>query len=126
MIHDSLDNFTHYLTHQLSSSGARKYPSLCYRPMESILADGTTPVPCFTAQSHNARTLTHTLTFLPGARDEFVGALNRQSKFNLDDSSVRFVVDNRQTEAIGQMKSGKWIAYAIWALALRFWDLAKA
>ena len=126
VVHESLDNFTHYLTHQFPSLGARKYPSLCYRPTEAVLADGTAAVPCFTAQSHNPRSLTQTLTFVPGAREEFVAALNRQSKFYPDDSPVRFAVDNRQTEAIGQMKNGKWIAYAVWALALRFWDLAKA
>jgi hydroxymethylglutaryl-CoA reductase (NADPH) len=81
--------------------------------------------PCFTTQTNVVRTLTQTLTFAPGTRDDFIAALNRQSKFYPDESGVRFAVDNRQVETIGQMKSGKWIAYAVRALVLRFWDLAK-
>lgn len=31
----------------------------------------------------------------------------------------------KRTETIGEMKSSKWVAYALWTLVMRFWDLAK-
>lgn len=46
-----------------------------------------------------------------------------------DDSGVRFEVDSGKASGdalpIGQMRNGKWVAYAARALVIRFWDLAK-
>lgn len=46
-----------------------------------------------------------------------------------DESGVRFEVDSGKYSGdalpIGQMRNGKWVAYAARALVIRFWDLAK-
>lgn len=54
-----------------------------------------------------------------------MASLSRQSKFLADEAGIRFNVESRQAETIGQMKSGKWVAYAARTFVVRFWDLAK-
>jgi hydroxymethylglutaryl-CoA reductase (NADPH) len=130
VIHDSLDSFSHFLTAEYTSISGRKYASICHRFPEASSTNGTIPSsllarPCFTTKSSHARSLIQTLTFLPGTRDEFISSITGHGKFSLDDSGVRFVVENKQVETIGQMKTGKWVAYAARTLVIRFWELAK-
>jgi hydroxymethylglutaryl-CoA reductase (NADPH) len=74
-------------------------------------------------------------------REEFVNALLGEEaprphsittsapRVFTDESGVRFEVDSGKlsgdTLPIGQMRNGKWVAYAARALVVRFWDLAK-
>ncbi|TFK71914.1 hypothetical protein BDN72DRAFT_402708 [Pluteus cervinus] len=122
-------NFTSYITHNFYSTNGRKFGNLCHRPEVSQLnhsLDGLTAgAPCFTEQTPSSRSFVQTLTFAPGARDEFISSLTRQSKFTADEAGVRFEVESKPIEPIGQMRSSKWIAYAVRALVMRFWDLAK-
>jgi len=74
-------------------------------------------------------------------REEFVNALlgdeaprphaitTSAPRVFTDESGVRFEVDSGKLSGdalpIGQMRNGKWVAYAARALVIRFWDLAK-
>lgn len=73
----------------------------------------------------DASTSATTFTFPPGtARDEFVARLHSMPTA-LDKWGVAYQVEGKQAEAIGEMRSGKWVAYAARSLLLRFWELAK-
>ena len=64
------------------------------------------------------------LSFSPGAREDWLGALRRDKEIVVD--GVKYVVDaGKREESIGEMKSSKWVAYALSALVLRFWELTK-
>lgn len=65
-----------------------------------------------------------TLSFVVGSRDSFVDALNHAT-FGADESGVRYQIEARDTETIGEMKGGRWMAYAARALIVRFWELTK-
>lgn len=131
-IRESLDNVTQHLTNNFQSLAGQNYSSVCYRPTPSSISPSN-PLstallpspPCFTVQTSSSRSLIQTLTFVPGAREEFTTTLTKHVKFLPDEAGVRFEVEGREIETIGQMKSGKWIAYAARALVVRFWDLAK-
>lgn len=73
----------------------------------------------------NARSSLLTLSFFPGAGSDFVDAIKGHAKFVDDKFGVKYHVEGRQVETIGEMKSGKWVAYAARALVMRFWDLTK-
>lgn len=122
---ESVTNITQFITSSLQQSG-RKYTAICHRPSvnRSITGSLSHVAPCFTEQMTSPRTFTQTLTFTSGSRDEFVAAIAR-IKPTTDLSGVRFELDQRQTERIVEMKSSKWVAYALRALILRFWDLTK-
>lgn len=65
-----------------------------------------------------------TLSFTPGAREDWVAALKRMTSFTVD--GARYEVQSpKRTVPIGEMKSSKWVAYALGALVLRFWELAQ-
>ncbi|KAF6747185.1 hypothetical protein DFP72DRAFT_854694 [Ephemerocybe angulata] len=69
------------------------------------------------------------LAFAPGAREEWVGAL-KAAKTYVDAEGVKYEVELLQKGGvedvdIGNMRSGKWVAYAVRILVLRFWALAK-
>lgn len=66
-----------------------------------------------------------TLSFAPDAADEFISTLKKHGEFTRDKFGVAYRIEERQSETIGEMKSGKWVAYAARALVMRFWDLAK-
>jgi hydroxymethylglutaryl-CoA reductase (NADPH) len=66
-----------------------------------------------------------TLSFAAGSRDSFAEALNQHAVFGVDERGVRYKIEARDTETIGEMKGGKWIAYAARALIVRFWELTK-
>ncbi|TFK41635.1 hydroxymethylglutaryl-coenzyme A reductase-domain-containing protein [Crucibulum laeve] len=131
----STANFTHHLTHSFLSASGRRYTSLCHRPSASLnLSRSSHHAPCFTQTQTTSRTLTQTLTFAPGSRDEFIHALTKKftvegtehGRVFFDESGTRFEVDTGKAgEDIGQMKSATWVAYAARTLVVRFWDLAK-
>ena len=51
---------------------------------------------------------------------------SRSPKVFTEENGIRFEVDSgRVASDIGQMRNGKWVAYAARALVIRFWDLAK-
>ncbi|KAJ2925104.1 hypothetical protein H1R20_g12000, partial [Candolleomyces eurysporus] len=98
--------------------------------------------PCFVHVNNNLRHRPHphhssassssssqaqvALAFLPGARDEWVNTLKSVGEFT-DEAGVKFEVEHPTIDDvdIGQMRSGKWVAYAIGILVMRFWALAK-
>jgi hydroxymethylglutaryl-CoA reductase (NADPH) len=82
--------------------------------------------PCFTDFiSLTARSSILTLSFVPGSSDDFTNAIKRQAHFTEDKFGVKYHVEGRQAETIGEMRSGKWVVIAARALVVRFWDLAK-
>lgn len=116
----SILNATNHLSTSYHAASGLTYPSTCYRP-----ANNTGP--CFTHQHTTLRTFTHTLAFVPGARDSYVAAL-LHSTAPPDAAGTSFsILPNGPPPSepiIGQMKSSKWIAYAARALVLRFYTLA--
>ena len=66
-----------------------------------------------------------TLSFASGARHDFVDALKAKVAFSEDSYGVKYHIENQPAESIGEMRSGKWIAYAARTLIIRFWELAK-
>ncbi|OAX36835.1 hypothetical protein K503DRAFT_867290 [Rhizopogon vinicolor AM-OR11-026] len=118
----SIDNITHHIIDELSTSSGDTYTSLCYYPAagESVLPE------CFTtAALQSSRSKLVTLSFTAGSRDLFVEALNQHNIFTVDELGVRYQIEARDTETIGEMKGGKWIPYAARALIVRFWELTK-
>ncbi|KAI0064909.1 hypothetical protein BV25DRAFT_1799483 [Artomyces pyxidatus] len=123
-IFSSLDNVTQFLTTRFSTTSGMTYPSLCYGPTP---AEGSIETPCFTSTvSDSPKSEILTLSFVPGGREDFMSAIKKQSTFASEDfGNIKYVVENREAETIGEMKSGKWVAYAARALVVRFWDLTK-
>ncbi|KAH7926257.1 hypothetical protein BV22DRAFT_1119007 [Leucogyrophana mollusca] len=126
---ESIDNLTHHITHEFTTPSGDIYTSLCYLPSESSVTSEDSvvlPASCFTATSSaTARSKTVTLSFAAGAREDFINALKTHTSFGADALGVKYHIEGRQAETIGEMKSGKWIAYAVRALVVRFWELAK-
>lgn len=124
---ESILEFTHHLTHELVTSNERTYKSLCYRPISQI--DNTTiSGQCFTSTSAvTPRSTLFSMSFRADTRDEFVRSIMHKTTFGVaeDLGGVRYYVESREIESIGDMKSAKWVAYAARALVMRFWDLLK-
>lgn len=92
---------------------------------------------CFTTTHAGHRTFAQTLSFKPGFLKEFVESLLASSSSSgleeegsagfVDDQGIRFEVEKTRLENIPlhQMRNGKWVGYALRALVVRFWDLAK-
>lgn len=77
-------------------------------------------MPCFTSTSPSSVIF----SFQPGTREDWIVALKHAASFTVD--GTRYDVQNpKRTEAIGEMKSSKWVAYALYALGVRFYELAK-
>ncbi|KAJ3537939.1 hypothetical protein NM688_g6593 [Phlebia brevispora] len=111
----SLSGVATELQTSLRALSGETYPSLCHAPS----LNGT-DIDCFTSLSSGALTL----SFAPGTRDDWVNALKRTGSFHVDGTT--YAVQNpKRSESIGEMKSSKWIAYALGALVVRFWDLTK-
>ncbi|KAI0701990.1 3-hydroxy-3-methylglutaryl-coenzyme A reductase [Cytidiella melzeri] len=101
----------------IDSLSGHSYASICH-----LISTNTTsaPVQCFTATTSSSVTL----SFQAGRREDWVGALRRSTSFTVD--GTRYDVQNpKRSETIGEMKSSKWVAYALWALGVRFYELAK-
>jgi hydroxymethylglutaryl-CoA reductase (NADPH) len=117
----SIDNITHHIAHELSTPSGETYTSLCYYPVSA-----ESSASCFTTASlQTSRSKMVTLSFAPGASDAFVDALNHKPTFAADEFGVRYQIETHVTETIGEMKGGKWMAYAARALIVRFWELTK-
>ncbi|KAI0341378.1 hypothetical protein BDW22DRAFT_1408044 [Trametopsis cervina] len=102
----------------LEALTGKTYPSLCHVP--SVNNATSSPVECFTSVSSSSVTF----SFQAGTREEWIGALKRGSSFTVD--GTRYDVQNpKRSETIGEMKSSKWVAYALWGLGVRFYELAK-
>ncbi|KAF9041379.1 hydroxymethylglutaryl-coenzyme A reductase-domain-containing protein [Panaeolus papilionaceus] len=132
-------NVSRHISSNFQTATGNIYSSLCHRPSLTVNRSTASQEqePCFEAQRFGTRTLTQTLAFIPGKRDEFIGALvgeessshGNQAIVFTDEAGLRFEVDSRKAtgehQSIAQMRNGKWVAYALRALVLRFWDLAK-
>lgn len=115
-----------YTKDSLTFASGQQYSALCHRPSTEMPNQSVTEAPgCFSSVVATPRSLTQTLAFTPGSRDDFVAALTRLFKSAIDDADVRFEFESREQETIGDMKSSKWVAYALGAFVMRFWDLAK-
>ena len=97
----------------------KAYSSVCHVP-----GSNASDVSCFISVSEPSATPTLTLSFKPGTREDWLGALRREKTILVD--GVKYDVDaGKRQESIGEMKSTKWVAYALSALVLRFWELTK-
>ena len=113
----SINNLTHYISDVFSTPSGQSYPAVCFR------AAGEDH--CFTESSSQASgSQTVTLSFMPGAHEEFVDALKAKTSYLADSFGIQYRMHSHSDETIGEMKSGKWIAYAASALISRFWELA--
>ncbi|TFK49351.1 hypothetical protein OE88DRAFT_1646394 [Heliocybe sulcata] len=122
LLESSVNQLMSHLTHQFPALSGLEYPSLCYGSSPANRSSGSSA--CFTSVAVEPRSTVLTLSFLPGNRDEFVDALRRHA-FDSDSNGVSFQVEEQHSENIGEMKSGKWVVYALRALVMRFWELAR-
>ncbi|KAI0371286.1 3-hydroxy-3-methylglutaryl-coenzyme A reductase [Pilatotrama ljubarskyi] len=108
-----------HLVSELPSLTGKAYPSICHYPGSNVSS-----VACFTSVSEPGASTALTLSFKPGTREDWMAALKREQTIIVD--GVKYEVDvGKRQESIGEMKSSKWVAYALSALVLRFWELAK-
>jgi len=122
LMQESLGNITDHLVLGFSSPSGSKYPSICHRPQNT----STSGTHCFTdATSWTAHSSILTLSFAPGSSEAFINGVKGHALFASDAFGVKYHVEGHQVETIGEMRSGKWVAYAARALVIRFWDLAK-
>ncbi|KAF8434525.1 hydroxymethylglutaryl-coenzyme A reductase-domain-containing protein [Boletus edulis BED1] len=114
----SISNLTHHISDVFVTASGQSYSAVCFHPS----AGGQ----CFTEVSNQASgSQTVTLSFVPGAHEEFVDALKAKAFYPADSFGVQYRIQSFSDGTIGGMKSGKWIAYAASALISRFWELAK-
>lgn len=117
-----MDNITDHLVLGFKALSGNKYASICHRPPNTSMPGA----PCFTdVTSSTTRSSILTLSFIPGSTNDFIDAVKQHAHFAEDKFGVKYHVEGRQVETIGEMRSGKWVAYAARALVVRFWDLAK-
>jgi len=113
----SIKNLTQYISTELVTPSGESYSSVCFRASSEH---------CFTDWSnHVTGSQIATLTFVPDALDEFAETLKANALYPVDSFGVQYRIQSRSDETIGEMKSGKWIAYAAGAVIARFWELAK-
>ncbi|KZT28046.1 hypothetical protein NEOLEDRAFT_1059551 [Neolentinus lepideus HHB14362 ss-1] len=123
LLESSVNQLISHLTHQFPALSGYEYPSLCYGNSPANSSSETTA--CFTSVTAQPRSTVLTLSFTPGDRDDFVSALKRHANFENSANGVSFQVEEQPSENIGEMKSGKWVVYALRALVMRFWELAR-
>lgn len=93
------------------------YGSICFR----FAANRSE---CFTHSASNLpASNVLTLSFAPGTREDFVGALHKRAPAFHDQLNVKYHVEGRDEDVM--KKSGRWLGYAVSALIVRFWELAK-
>jgi hydroxymethylglutaryl-CoA reductase (NADPH) len=118
VLQPSLSDFTDYLTRGLVLHSGDGYNSICFRLQANQSSE------CFTHSVSNLPTSdVLTLSFTPGTREEFVNALHRRAPAFHDQFNVKYHIEGREGDIM--KKSGRWVGYAIRALIVRFWDLAK-
>lgn len=118
----SVHNLSEYLTTSFRSPAGRVYSAVCH-----VAGDK-----CFDAQQIGSKTFVQTLAFKPGMREEWMSALihhDKAARTFVDETGVRFEIDlpkmGGESTPLGQMRNGRWVAYAARSLVIRFWDLAK-
>ncbi|KAI0827168.1 3-hydroxy-3-methylglutaryl-coenzyme A reductase [Trametes gibbosa] len=108
-----------HLVSELPSLSGNAYPSICHHSGPNVSS-----VACFTTVSEAGASPSLTLSFQPGNRDDWMAALRREKTIFVD--GMKYEVDaGKRHVSIGEMNSSKWVAYALSALVLRFWELAK-
>ncbi|KAH9849592.1 3-hydroxy-3-methylglutaryl-coenzyme A reductase [Lenzites betulinus] len=108
-----------HLVSELPSLSGKTYPSICHHSGPNVSS-----ISCFTTVSEAGASPSLTLSFQPGHRDDWMAALRRENTIFVD--GMKYEVDaGKRHISIGEMKSSKWVAYALSALVLRFWELAK-
>ena len=106
------------MTQGLAVHSGDVYGSICFR----LAANQTSE--CFTHSASNLPVSNVlTLSFAPGTREDFVGALHRRAPAFHDQLNVKYHVEGRDEDVLKE--GGRWVSYAIRALIVRFWDLAK-
>jgi len=113
---------THFLTHHFPTSSGKLFSDVCHTVQNA--QDEET---CFTSTFTDIpKSKTLVLSFTLGGREDFITALAKQGSFISEDfGPIKYLVENREQEAIAEMKSGKWVVYAARTLVVRFWDLTK-
>ncbi|TBU45135.1 3-hydroxy-3-methylglutaryl-coenzyme A reductase [Dichomitus squalens] len=104
-----------YLVTELPGPSGKPYSSICHHSNSSESA-------CFVNVSEPGSSPVLTLSFKPGTREDWLSVLRNEKSITVD--GVKYDVDAGQ-ESIREMKSSKWVAYALSALVLRFWELTK-
>ncbi|KAI1786178.1 mannosyl oligosaccharide glucosidase-domain-containing protein [Ganoderma leucocontextum] len=106
-----------HLVSTIPALSGKTYSSLCHHPNVSATSS-------FTSVSAPGSSPILTLSFEPGTREDWLGSLKKENTVTVD--GVKYVIDTgKRQESIGEMESSKWVAYAISALVLRFWELTK-
>ncbi|KAL7284025.1 hypothetical protein ACG7TL_001300 [Trametes sanguinea] len=108
-----------HLVSEFPSLSGKAYPSVCHHA-----GSNTSSIACFTSVSEPGSSTTLTLSFKPGGREDWMGAFKQTKSLVVDGVKYEVEAGKRQV-SIGEMKSSKWVAYALSALVLRFWELAK-
>jgi len=121
-LRSSLDNVTDYITSKFVTPVGHAYSAFCHDP--SLNHSASSEKSCF---FHSSITLPSspslTLGFTPGAREEFIGALQKKGILHGDQWNVKYQIEAREEDSV--KKSGRWVGYASRALIVRFWHLAK-
>jgi len=116
-VHDALANFTQYLTTSYAGPIGETYPTVCYiAPSEPGSCFSSTTLP-----SSPTRSTTLTLAFAPPSAVQWASGLAGRS---FPSGDLEFSIE-RDEARFDTMESGKWVGYAIRAMVLRFWDLAR-
>ncbi|KAI1783641.1 mannosyl oligosaccharide glucosidase-domain-containing protein [Ganoderma leucocontextum] len=106
-----------HLVSTIPALSGKTYSSLCHHSNVSATSS-------FTSVSAPGSSLILTLSFEPGTREDWLGSLKKENTVTVD--GVKYVIDTgKRHESIGEMESSKWVAYALSALVLRFWELTK-
>ncbi|KAF8327732.1 hydroxymethylglutaryl-coenzyme A reductase-domain-containing protein [Cantharellus anzutake] len=121
ILSEPIERLIDYIIHDFRAKGGLSYSSLCYRIPAALQ--------CFLSVHRTPRTQILTLAFPVSGSNRFIDAL---SSFQLPSnnelrsllSQVSFDIIGKE-EAIAEMPSGKWVAYAGRAMILRFWKLTK-
>ncbi len=121
MVSEPVQQLIDFIMNDLKAKGGLSYPSSCYK------IPGT--FECFVSVHRTLRTQILTLALPASMSDRFVDALSSlqwsprtQLKGSL--THVNFDIIGKE-ESIAEMRSGKWVAYAVRAFVVRFWRLAK-
>ncbi|TDL24375.1 hypothetical protein BD410DRAFT_854619 [Rickenella mellea] len=109
-----LESFKKYVLDFPSISG-EGYGSICHTYVNSSQ--------CFTAFS-NSTAPTVTLSFLPGTRDDFVEQIKNHG-LPQNFHGVEFLKPITSEGQSRELGGSKWLTFALRALFLRFWDLAR-
>ncbi|EJD54633.1 hypothetical protein AURDEDRAFT_110195 [Auricularia subglabra TFB-10046 SS5] len=119
------DTLGHVLNFSDHLAAASSFSSICYRVDGACLAQ-----PPALSPSKRSAVLTYALS--RGARTQFVKswlpkptAGSGSRVVAQDAAGMQFVFEPSRKESIAEMRSSKWVAYAVQAFVLRFWDLAK-